>query len=61
MDGELCATDLLGRLTDKAQQTRERAVDGLSVEQRHDLLRALARVRANLGMTSPARAAGGER
>ncbi len=55
------ATDLLGRLTDKAQQTRERAVHGLSVEQRHDLLQALARVRANLGMTSPARAAGGER
>lgn len=42
------ATDLLGRLTAKANETRERAVDGLSPQQRRDLVAALQRVRNNL-------------
>jgi DNA-binding MarR family transcriptional regulator len=46
------ATDLLGRLTAKANETRERAVDGLSPQQRRELVAALQRVRSNLSVSA---------
>ncbi len=54
------ATDLLAGLTEKAQQTRERAVQGLTSEQRRELLLALARVRSNFGMPGPVATAAGD-
>ncbi|HEX7375081.1 MAG TPA: MarR family transcriptional regulator [Steroidobacteraceae bacterium] len=46
------ATELLGQLTAKANETRERAVHGLSGQQRKELVAALQRVRINLSASS---------
>jgi DNA-binding MarR family transcriptional regulator len=51
------AAELLASLGAKAHDTRQRAVDGLTAQQRKDLITALAKVRANLA-TPPARNSG---
>ena len=42
------ATELLGRLNAKADETRQRAIGGLSAQQRKELVAVLQRVRSNL-------------
>jgi DNA-binding MarR family transcriptional regulator len=49
------ATELLGRLTAKANETRQRAVTGLTAPQRKELVAALQVVKSNLSVP-PARA-----
>lgn len=53
------AAELLSKLTSKANETRQRAFEGLSVPQRRDLLASLKIVRSNLtaGSIRPADAA----
>jgi DNA-binding MarR family transcriptional regulator len=46
------ATDLLSRLTTKANDTRQRAIEGLSPVQRKDLIAALRLMRSNLSAQS---------
>lgn len=44
------ATDLLGRLTTKANETRQRAVGGLTMQQRKELVAVLQLVKSNLSV-----------
>jgi DNA-binding MarR family transcriptional regulator len=53
------ATELLGRLTAKASETRQRAVDRLTTQQRKDLIASLQVVRANLSAHPGGSAAAG--